>query len=66
MKRRVGSYIAAIEWIAYNDDTEFLDGGEGYSPSVTLCLVADIFGRTIEEAEKDLRAEMARKEKRGD
>jgi len=54
VKRRVGSYSAAIQWIADNDDTQWLDDEHG-SPSVTLCLVADIFGRTVEEATADLR-----------
>ncbi len=57
--RRVGSYKDAIEWIAYNDDTLWLtDPDTGDSPSVTLCLVADVFGRTIEEATADLRREL--------
>lgn len=57
--RRVGSYGFAIEWIAFNDDTEWLDDENG-SASVTLCLVADIFGRTIEEATADLRRAIAK------
>jgi hypothetical protein len=57
---RVGSYNAAIEWIALNDDTLWLDDEESGSPSVTLCLVADIFGRTPEEATVDLRRVIAR------
>jgi len=52
--RRVGAYGSAIQWIALNDDTEWLDHEYG-SPSVTLCLVADIFGRTVEQATDDLR-----------
>lgn len=59
---RRASYNDAIEWIAYNDDTEWLDCEYG-SPSVTLCLVADIFGRTVEEATQDLRKALRRKEK---
>jgi hypothetical protein len=59
MMRRVGSYRDAIMWIAQNDDTEWVehleDQEDGWSPSVTLCLVADVFGRTIEEATNDLR-----------
>lgn len=61
--RRAGSYKDAIAWIAYNDDTLWLDDEENGSPSVTLCLVADVFGRTIEEAEADLRKAMKRKAK---
>jgi hypothetical protein len=61
--RRVGSYPDAILWIACNDDTEWLDqmdaGEDGFSPSVTLCLVADVFARTVEEATDDLRKALA-------
>lgn len=60
--RRVGHYGAAIEWIALNDDTLWLDDPDG-STSVTLCLVADIFGRTVEEAEADLRRAIAREKR---
>lgn len=52
--RRVGSYMSAIHWIAANDDTEWLTD-EHRHPSVTLCLVADIFGRSADEATADLR-----------
>ena len=52
--RRVGAYSSAIHWIAFNDDTEWLDDENG-SPSVTVCLVADIFQRSVEEATADVR-----------
>lgn len=52
--RRVASYPAAIQWIVNEDDTEWLDDPNG-SPSVTACLVADLFGRTTDEVTKDLR-----------
>lgn len=58
--RRVGNYGAAIDWVALNDDNLWLDDAEAGSPSVTLCLVADIFGRTVEEATADLRRAIAR------
>jgi hypothetical protein len=45
--------MSAIRWIADNDDTEWL-GDEPRHASVTLCLVADIFGRTVDEATDDL------------
>lgn len=61
--RRVGAYSVAIEWIALNDDTEWLDEGENASPSVTLCLVADVFGRSVERATADLRRIMAREKR---
>ena len=53
-RRRVGAYGSAIQWIALNDDTEWLNSEFG-SPSVTLCLVADVFGRSVEQATADLR-----------
>jgi len=55
--RRVGSYMSAIRWIADNDDTDWLDDDSG-SPSVTLCLVADVFSRTVEDATADLRKQI--------
>jgi len=55
--RRAGSYKAAIQWIADEDDNEWLDDPDG-SPSVTISLVADVFGRTIQEATEDLRKEI--------
>ncbi len=55
-RRRVGMYSHAILWIALNDDTTWLDDPDnGNSASVTLCLVADIFERTVDEATADLR-----------
>lgn len=57
-RRRVGSYSEALEWIALNDDTEWLEGENGH-PSVSLCLVADVFGREREEAVRDLRRVLA-------
>jgi len=56
-RRRVGAYGSAIQWIALNDDTEWLNSEFG-SPSVTLCLVADVFGRSIEQSIADLRNAM--------
>lgn len=53
-RHRVGKYRTAILWIALNDDTEWLDEPNG-TFSVSLALVADIFGRSVEEATADLR-----------
>lgn len=47
-------YRASLRWLVLNDDTEFLDDECG-APSVTLCLVADIFGVDTEKATADLR-----------
>ena len=53
---RVASYQHAINWIAENDDTGWLnDTEDGSNPSVTAALVADLFGRTTDEVAKDLR-----------
>lgn len=41
-------YREAIDWIAWNDDTEWLHDEQGCF-SVTLALVADVFGKTTEE-----------------
>lgn len=61
--RRVGSYAVAVEWLALNDDNDWLDDENG-SPSVSLCLVADVFGRSVEEATADLRRALAKAEAR--
>jgi hypothetical protein len=59
MTKRVATYNHAIEWIARNDDTSWLDDEYG-SASVTLCLVADVFYRSVEEATADLRRAIER------
>lgn len=51
-------YRAALEWIARNDDTEWLHDG-GWT-SVTAALVADIYSRTEDEVESDLRKMVAK------
>lgn len=48
------SYRHAIQWLAHNDDNEWLTDEYG-SPSVTASLVADLFGLEIERVTKDLR-----------
>lgn len=62
MSRRTGSYASAIEWIALNDDTQFLNEPSGCE-SVSLALVADVFGRDIDEALADLRRALKRIER---
>lgn len=52
MKR--ASYRAAIRWMAENDDTEWLHEPP-HHPSVTACIVADLFGVDVERVESDLR-----------
>ncbi len=52
MKR--ASYREAVEWIARNDDTEWLNEVPQHA-SVTACLVADLFGVDEGRVFKDLR-----------
>ena len=61
--RKSAKYENAIEWIASEDDTEWLND-EDPSPSVTACLVADIFGTTIEQVTRDLRKAVKQREDR--
>ena len=46
-------YAAAIDWIAGNDDTEWVAEEED-CPSVTAALVADIYGKTEAVVRADL------------
>lgn len=46
-------YKDAINWIALNDDTSFLDD-DSSCDSVTAALVADLFGKTPQQVRKDL------------
>lgn len=59
-------YRDAIEWIAREDDTDFLDDTEtGDEPtlSVTASLVADLFDKTDAEVCADIRAALRRIER---
>ena len=51
----MASYRQAIRWIVLNDDTAWLEDGNG-SISVTAALVADLFRKTDYEVTADLRA----------
>ena len=70
--RRVASYKAAVEWIALNDDIEWLHIDPPMI-SVTAAMAADLWGRSDAEITKDLRravetldrAKKARNEARG-
>lgn len=55
-------YKSALDWLLDNDDTEWLDDDCG-SPSVTLCLVADIFNVDQDKAIADLRRRSAKRDK---
>jgi hypothetical protein len=52
MAKRFG-YRQSLQWIVYNDDIDWLFE-EDISPSVTIALVADQFGKDITDAVKDL------------
>lgn len=56
-------YRDAIDWIAREDDTEWLENGED-APSVTASLVADLFGRTDDEVRADIKKAIKREEMR--
>ena len=61
MTTRLG-YRACLDWLLANDDTTFLDAdgvNEANTPSVTVCLVADIFGKPDEIVVTDLRKRRA-------
>lgn len=49
----MASYRRALQWIAQNDDCEFLKD-ESPVISVTASLVADMFGKTDETVMRDL------------
>jgi hypothetical protein len=46
-------YQEAIDWIAMNDDTEWLKEHPD-KPSVTACMVADLWGKTTAQVIADL------------
>ncbi len=58
------SYRAAIQWLADNDDCDWLESPEPtereVSVSVSAALVADMFGKTDAEITADLRRVIAR------
>lgn len=57
-------YKDAIEWIAANDDTEFMDDPD-FTISVTLAFVIDLFNKTQDEAVADLRKALKQIESKG-
>jgi hypothetical protein len=54
MRRTAIPYRDAVKWILDNDDVTFLDDEYG-SPSVSACLVADIYQRPVEEVVAEMR-----------
>ena len=59
---RRASYRDGIYWIAANDDTEWVDGDYG-TPSVTACLLADLFSVDTERVRVDVRRKLAQLKK---
>lgn len=55
-------YASAIQWIADNDDTEWLWDGKDYL-SVSAALVCDLYGKTEQEVARDIRKILLKKEK---
>lgn len=54
------SYKRAIQWLADNDDCEWLNDGPNASMSVSCALVADLFAVDDARVQRDLRAERSR------
>lgn len=59
------SYRLAIDWIADNDDTEWLDD-EPPIPCVTATLVADLFGVADDKVIRDIARSVERRNERGE
>ncbi len=53
-------YQDAIEWIAYNDDTQWIEGNDP-SLSVTAALVGDLWGKDDAQLISDIRRVLARR-----
>lgn len=58
------SYRDALDWIAANDDTEFMQGEDDEPLSVTASLVADLWGKSDEEIRRDLLLALRRDKRR--
>lgn len=52
-------YKDAIQWIADNDDTEWVEEDAG-TESVTAALVADLFSKTTEQVREDIKRALRR------
>jgi hypothetical protein len=63
-------YIDAIQWMADNDDTDWVEeyesGGPhgGSHPSVTACMIADLWDKTEQQVYTDLVKALQRNHKR--
>ena len=60
MRRNAIAYAEALEWLALNDDNDWLNEERVHAPSVTFAAIADIYRRPMEEAEADLRRTIER------
>lgn len=49
----MAKYLDAIQWMVYNDDTEWVKDIEPI-PSVTAYLVADMFGKHVDQVTLDI------------
>lgn len=61
------SYRRAIEWVALNDDPEWIDNHEQFQtgPSVAAALIADLFGKTDDQVRADLKRLVRRRGREG-
>ncbi|AKY02695.1 hypothetical protein RCSAXON_28 [Rhodobacter phage RcSaxon] len=59
-------YREAIQWLALNDDCEWLNDGDNWGPiiSVTAALVRDLFDVDEQKLFTDLRQEVAKADER--
>ncbi len=58
-------YQDAIEWIAYNDDTQWI-GDDKPSLSVTAALVGDLWAKDAAQLIADIRRALARRRANGE
>ncbi len=68
--RTAKPYQDALQWLIDNDDVTYMDellatepGEEPPAPLVTVCLVADLYDRSDEEIQADLRKLLAKQKK---
>lgn len=58
----MAKYSDAIRWIASYDDTEWVTESPEI-PSVSACLVADIFNKTEKQVREDIEKELNKQKK---
>jgi hypothetical protein len=52
--RTTKGYKYAISWVCLYDDTAFIED-ENYIPSVTVCLIAELYDKTTDEVIESIR-----------